>query len=337
MEFCTSNLEETVSITGGDGYIGAQLISELSHEQNLNIRILSRKASQRRLENNVADVKKRYFLGNLIDPQSLTNFIKPHSTVVSLTYDWEGGQAANINAIRNLVEQCVLKKISRLIHCSTAAVVGRSASNWVDETTQCNPQTEYGRTKLAVENLLRGYARMYGFELVILRPTSVFGPGGSPLNALCSDLLSGNHVKNYLRSSLFGDRSMNLVPVENVTAAIRHFIFFKDSLSIETFFVSDDDQSENNYKSVEEILRSSMGLPMYPFAPVKTPKVLLDMLLRIRGRDVIDSRSKFNSDILKRSGYSSPKKLSDAIYDYGNWFLKNNPISSHIQDRTPKL
>ena len=72
------------------------------------------------------------------------------------------------------------KHIKRLIHCSTAVVAGRVNDNIVTEQTECNPRTEYEKTKYQIEQILTQKARNH-FPLTILRPTAVFGENGKNL------------------------------------------------------------------------------------------------------------------------------------------------------------
>lgn len=105
----------------------------------------------------------------------------------------------NTTTIQNIGEACVKVKIKRMIHCSTAIVVGRAHETNVDEDTICHPTDTYTYIKLTVERVL---LEKYGdqFETVILRLTAVFGPGGKNLLKLANDLIYGNHITNYFKS-----------------------------------------------------------------------------------------------------------------------------------------
>ena len=51
-------------------------------------------------------------------------------------------------SIKNLLEACKAADARQLIHCSTAAVVGRTPDSVVNENSPCCPVTNYGITKL---------------------------------------------------------------------------------------------------------------------------------------------------------------------------------------------
>jgi nucleoside-diphosphate-sugar epimerase len=92
--------------------------------------------------------------GDLREPESLRGFLEQGCTVVNLVYLRDVGEGENIAAITNLLEACKSANMRRLVHCSTADVVGRVLDNLVTESTPCRPVTEYGITKLKMENII---------------------------------------------------------------------------------------------------------------------------------------------------------------------------------------
>ena len=68
-----------------------------------------------------------------------------------LAYLQGGVERGNLAATANLLEACKDANIRRLIHCSTAAVLGRVPDNIITEETPCNPVSNYGVTKLKIE------------------------------------------------------------------------------------------------------------------------------------------------------------------------------------------
>ncbi len=313
---------KVIAVTGASGYIGRHLVAELSRLKRYEVAGLSGNTGSFWTKGSCkAEVK--YVAGNLAGRPLLSDFTFAGCTVVNLAYMWTAGLTANLRATDKLLEQCAKNGISRLIHLSTAAVVGRSKNSWVDETTHCNPVTEYGRTKLAIERLVSDFSANGSFDVVVLRPSSVFGPAGAPLQKLCFDLLGQYTMKNYLRLSLFGHRAMNLVPLENVTAAIRFLIEHKGRFSGETLMISDDEDPMNNFIDVERILRGALGLRDCPVPPVPLPRGFLELMLRFRKRNIIDTRCRFRSERLTRLGFSPPLALQDALVNYGKWYLQS--------------
>ena len=63
-----------------------------------------------------------------------------------------------------------------LVFVSSAAVYGEGRRFPMDEDHPFDPISPYGVSKLAAENYIRAYVRLYGLEAVIARPFSLYGP-----------------------------------------------------------------------------------------------------------------------------------------------------------------
>jgi nucleoside-diphosphate-sugar epimerase len=74
----------------------------------------------------------------------------------------------------NLLEAARTHRIKRFVYISSSMVYG-DFENDVDEDSPCNPIGQYGIMKYMGEKLVEDYARKYGFEYVIIRPSAVYG------------------------------------------------------------------------------------------------------------------------------------------------------------------
>ena len=74
----------------------------------------------------------------------------------------------------NLLEAARSNKIKRFVYISSSMVYGDFESD-VTEDAICNPIGQYGIMKYMGEKLVEDYARQYGFEYVIIRPSAVYG------------------------------------------------------------------------------------------------------------------------------------------------------------------
>lgn len=315
---------KTIAITGASGYVGSKLISALLRDGSFRVKVLSRTGVLNGLAPGIVELVK----GDLLSPASLQGFLEPGCIVVNLVYLWNAGEDANIAAMRNLVAECKTVGISRLVHVSTAAVTGRVDANLVDEATQCMPTSAYGVTKLKVEAILRDEIQG-GFDLVMLRPTSVFGSGAEPLCKLAKDLLTGRHFGNYLKSSLFGWRRMNLVHIDNVVAAVIFLASQAKAFSGEVFIVSDDDAIANNFRDVESALMRGFGLADYSLPRLLLPLGVLRVLLLLLGRNNINPSCNYSAQKLQELGFSRPMNFEVGLAGY----IASYPVLSHAQEK----
>jgi nucleoside-diphosphate-sugar epimerase len=74
----------------------------------------------------------------------------------------------------NLLEAARTHQIKRFVYISSSMVYGDFESD-VTEDVLCNPIGQYGIMKYMGEKLVEDYARKYGFEYVIIRPSAVYG------------------------------------------------------------------------------------------------------------------------------------------------------------------
>lgn len=86
----------------------------------------------------------------------------------------------NDEGTRNLIDSLsnlLTEKIFLLT--STQMVVDKAdpSASIVNEDSPCTPRTEYGRTKLKAEEIVRENAERLSYSYIILRPPTVYGPG----------------------------------------------------------------------------------------------------------------------------------------------------------------
>jgi nucleoside-diphosphate-sugar epimerase len=311
-------VKHTIAIIGASGYIGRHLVARLRCFSEIHVRAFCR-SRQQGLDifgsgNNLETIE-----GSLDCPESLRNLLEPGCTVINLAYLWDAEEDGNITATRYLLEACRAANVRRLIHCSTADVAGRTRDNPITEDSACQPVSKYSIVKHKVERTILNAAHD-NFDIAILRPTAVFGPGGRNLKKLASDLVGGNRFLNYLKSCLFGNRRMNLVHVANVVAAILFLINHQENVDGEVFIVSDDDAIANNFAEVERTLMRLLDCPDYALPRISLPQWVLGLLLRLLGRNNINPGCNYAQNKLQNLGFRRPVIFEDGLMEYANWY-----------------
>ena len=84
----------------------------------------------------------------------------------------------NVLATQRLLEALRREPTAHLIHVSTSSVYGRDSTG--DEERPLRPDSPYGVTKLAAENLVFAYAANFGLPVTVLRYFSIYGPRQRP-------------------------------------------------------------------------------------------------------------------------------------------------------------
>lgn len=194
----------TIAITGANGFIGARLIEMLAAAGTPPaLRTISRRRS--------AD--PRHKTVDLGQPKAVRAALESCDAVVHCAFDFLD-MSANLPISSVIARECAVLG-ARLVHVSTAAVHEPFPDGALDETSETGSGgSAYKHAKLAIENALLGHVRDTGLDLVILRPTVVYGPFGRAwTDSPVRELLTGTVV-------LPDEGLCNAVYVDDVCQAI---------------------------------------------------------------------------------------------------------------------
>ena len=301
-------MQSSLIVFGATGFIGQHLMRAVDRDI---ITPVTRHLNKR----SPAVHDDRHWLeADLLNPHSIEQILTPGSTVINLAYCGTSSSEDNITMVENLLQACRRAKVSRLVHCSTAVVVGENVSSTITEETKCLPVTPYEKTKYQIESLLLDVAND-DFKIYILRPTAVIGPGGQNLRKVLWAIEAGNCVMNYIRSSVFGNRNLNLVAVKDVVGAIMHL---SKPLSFQSgvYICSADDDPDNRYDKVEAIMRELLEKQKI-IKPIPLPKKILKLMLRFSrsGAGRFANRN-YSSEKLFHTGFQRSESVAQAVREF---------------------
>jgi nucleoside-diphosphate-sugar epimerase len=297
-----------IIVFGASGFLGQHLLRETDGGAITPVT----RCLKTRIPADHAD--RNWVVADLLNPHSIGNILTPGSTVVNLAYSRSSPLSENIEMVEHLIRACLRARVSRLVHCSTAVVVGENPSAIVSEDTECLPVTPYEKTKYQIENLLLGAAND-DCHISILRPTAVIGAGGSNLRKLLLEIETGNSAVNYVRSSLFGRRALNLVAAKDVVGALMHLCTL-DACHSGVYICSADDDPDNRYHRVETIIRELAG-KQTRMKPVPIPEHILMLVLRYSrsGAGRFANRT-YSSARLVGTGFQRSESIAQAVRKY---------------------
>lgn len=290
-------------ILGASGFVGSRALQRARHEGH-RIRVL---AHRRPVQAPGVELVQ----GDADDEAVLDRLLEPEATVLNCVY---GGEASGEALAAALVLASGRRGVRRLVHVSTCSVYGRAAGEVVDEETPCMPVTPYERTKHRIEAILeRGAGR---YELAVLRPTAVFGPGGRNLETLALRVRRQAWPRRYVRACAMGRRPMHVVDVDCVAAAALFLATAPLERPAERFIVSQDDEPLNDYASLEAYFVARFGATPYPFAPLSPPAAMLRLALRLAGRSDVEPNRRYSARRLSARGFRPPRGFAAALEEY---------------------
>lgn len=170
-----------VLITGATGAVGPSVV-RACHEAGFRIRTFS--ADQ--CEGGVLPDDVEALVGDVCDASAVHRATEGADVVVHLAavlhrFEPTGALTSeywrvNVEGTRNVVDAAVTAGVKRLVYVSTVSVYGPGRGETMDETTCPEPTTEYGRSKLEAERIVRA-AGMDGRAIgSVLRAAAVYGP-----------------------------------------------------------------------------------------------------------------------------------------------------------------
>lgn len=186
-----------VLVTGATGFTGGHLASSLAAAGD-RVRVLVRTADQ------AAPFVEQGFdtaVGDLTDAASLARAADGIDVIYNIAalYREAGLPAAtyrsvNADGVVRVLEAAKAAGARRVVHCSTVGVHGDVEHPPANEDAPLRPGDVYQETKLLGETLGREAAARLGVELVIVRPTGIYGPGDRRLFKLFGGIARGRFV-----------------------------------------------------------------------------------------------------------------------------------------------
>ena len=171
---------QTILTTGGAGFIGSHLASELVKEND--VRILDNLTSGKRSK---VPQDATLIEGDLRDEDSLeraaedVDLIFHEAALVSVQGSVEAPLTSHdINATATLeLLEAARREDARIVLASSAAIYGHPEQIPIEESDSKSPASPYGIDKLAIDHYARRYNDLYDLETVALRYFNAYGPG----------------------------------------------------------------------------------------------------------------------------------------------------------------
>lgn len=167
-------------MTGATGFTGGHLARAL-RARGYDVRALVRDVERAApLRHESIDL----VAGDLQDPASLTASFAQVDVVyhIAALYRQAGlsdkvYHATNAAAVGAIVESAARAGVKRVVHCSTVGVHGDVEHPPANEDAPLRPGDVYQVSKVEGERIAREAAGRTGIELVIARPSGIYGPG----------------------------------------------------------------------------------------------------------------------------------------------------------------
>ena len=177
--------KQRVLVTGGTGFLGKNVVRGLT-QAGYQVRVLARKLSPiEGLRNGNVEI----YFGDVADKASLAAAFEGVDLVVHAAAGTSGKkqdcEQGTLQGTRNVLELCEGRKVRKLVYISSCSVYGVTDCKTDQRVTEGsalerfpNRRGDYSASKQAAEDLVRWSLERSRFPAVILRPGTIYGPGG---------------------------------------------------------------------------------------------------------------------------------------------------------------
>ncbi|MCR5470268.1 MAG: NAD(P)-dependent oxidoreductase [Prevotella sp.] len=326
-----------ILVTGASGFIGSFIVEEALNRGFETWAAVRRSSSRKYLQDN----RTHFVELNLSSKEQLVEQLRDHNfdyvvhaAGVTKCLDKADFQRINTEGTKNLVDALLEVKmpLKRFVFVSSLSIFGaikeQQPYEEIRETDTPQPNTAYGRSKLAAEQYLESLGTRVPY--IILRPTGVYGPREKDY------FIMAKSIKGHSDFAVgFKRQDITFVYIRDVVQAV--FLALEKGQTGRKYFLSDG----NVYQSVtfSNLIHEELGRPWWIriTAPVWVLRIVTffgEYIGRMTGKVTALNNDKYNilrqrnwrCDIqpaIDELGYQPQYDLQRGVKETIKWYKEN--------------
>ena len=233
------------AIIGANGFIGRNLVNELSQSLNVNLSLFGKENTKilgTNLYCNKIDLKNVEQINIFFSDIDIVYYLAS-ATIPSIS--WENPVLEfenNLIPFITFTETVAKLGVTKIVFVSSAGTVYGSSRFKVTENSDKHPFSPYGIIKLTMEHFLNYYNNKYGINFDVYRISNVYGDGQNTSKGLgiINTFIENILLKNEIHVFGNGEIIRNYIYVKDVTKLLSHSIN-KELTNSEIYNLSSND------------------------------------------------------------------------------------------------
>lgn len=249
-----------VLIIGGAGFIGSYL-----KDVGMNGGCTVMLADKLLMGGEYVDVRDYDTFAQLPQCDVIVNLAAEHRDDVNPISEY---YRVNVDGAKNVCRFAEERGVTKIIFTSSVAIYGMTKEGEeLNEASSANPFNDYGRSKLAAEEVYKQWQEKCPElrQIIIIRPTVVFGPGN---RGNVYRLMKAINSKLYIRIGS-GENIKSIAYVENLAQFIFFLMYSKHNLKVYNYV----DKPDLKLNELEDLIAANLG--------VNIPKLKLPVFLAL--------------------------------------------------------
>jgi len=305
-------------ITGGSGFIGSNFVRFMLNKypdyEIINLDKLTYAGNLNNLKDIVKNKNYKFIKGDICNKQIIEKIIKNIDVVINFAAETHVDRSiidagsfvlTDMFGTYRLLEAVKKFNIHKFIQISTDEVYGSIIEGSFTEESYLNPSNPYAASKSGADLLVRSFFTTYGIPTIITRSTNNFGPFQHPEKM----------IPKFIINAILGKS----LPLYGNGLNVRDWIYVLDNCEAISLILHKGKKGEiYNVRGDNEI--TNLELTKMILKILNKPESLIEF---VRDRPGHDRRYSLNCKKIKKLGWSSKYKFSEALRETVNWYNEN--------------
>jgi nucleoside-diphosphate-sugar epimerase len=336
-----------IAIIGATGFIGGRLF-EILKQHGINPLVILRSFSKAA---RLSRYKYDDLLCDLNNYEQLSQALTNVDICFNCAHDFTASQNDMLQSMRNLGKACIKNNV-KLVHLSSVAVHEPMNDAVINEDSKiCEKNNFYGYTKFLIEQELLKLHNENNLNVIILRPTNVYGPfSGAWTIGPCTKLMTGKIImtdsaKSSINNLIYVDDVCNfmiMAGIKNVEAGGKVFLINgpDSNISWSKFYNDYSKVIKSNspeYISEEVIVKNNKNFIKFLINGIKNISMFEDNFLTsfiLKSLKKLPNSFKSKLKIFQKSVSS---KLGETVYYPNNKEITDYKNKSFVDSNKSRL